>query len=369
MTLSVKLGSLLLTSKEYARFTDNQKWLEGLLRGFPVGDFLGLSTNSLRPCVIMYGSSVSGTAFQKADIDYSLLFLNNVSTTDLQEGGCLNFSQSEFIEVGRSYHKQVLLSVLEYMKREVCPSEVMQYEQVFSARVPVLRVWKSASDKADNLYFDMSMSLDGPRNSLLLRLYMKSDPRLRAGVLCIKRWCHSQGILDARRGWISPYALTVMYIFYMQVTKRTTQIIDENDVDKLLNSVAKLLRSGDGGNVSDAYGMLPYEEADMMVVFDDLRNFFSFFGECERFDFDNDVVDIRTRGKLLSKEAWVEEIKQLDEKERWKLMGYETMLIRDPYENHNLGRGVDFFRGEKIREVFRLSSKLMCGDIFGFLLS
>jgi hypothetical protein len=32
------------------------------------------------------------------------------------------------------------------------------------------------------------------------------------------------------------------------------------------------------------------------------------------------------------------------------------MMIRDPFENHSLGRSVEFFRGEALREAFRLAA-------------
>ncbi|KAH8608015.1 putative Cid1 family poly A polymerase [Trypanosoma vivax] len=185
---------------------------------------------------------------------------------------------------------------------------------------------------------------------------MELDPRLRAGVLWAKSWGRSQNILNARRGWISPYALTVVCIYFMQVSKRTNSIIDEDTVNDILCDTARVA-AGDVGVVHPrCYNILPLRAVNVKDVLDDVRDFFIFFRGSDQFDFDKDVVDIRTRNKIVSKEQWLSEVKDLDSLLRWERLGYEAIMIRDPYEDHNLGRSVDFFRAENIRETFRLAS-------------
>lgn len=343
---------MLLTHKEYTRFIENGKWLQSLLDGFSIERVLGLSPIVASPCVMIYGSSVAGTAFRDGDADYAIVFFSSSSHQELQK---LRVTPSNFLEVEREHHQHVLSSILKHIV-ERCPSADLKHEQIFTARVPIVRLRRMVNGAANSILFDLSLSLDGIRNSLLLRLYMESDPRLRAGTLCLKRWGRSQKILDARGGWISPYALTVMYIFYMQKTGRTACVIDENEVDRILGfATTQLLESGEIG-CSQLKESLPCTDANLSDVLADLQGFFQFFSDTRQFDFDVDVVDIRTKGKYLSKEMWFEVMEGIGGRERWGLLGYEVIMVRDPYEAHNLGRSVDFFRAESIREIFRLAS-------------
>ncbi|EKF30840.1 RNA polymerase II, putative [Trypanosoma cruzi marinkellei] len=356
MALSSRLGSLLLTRMDHARFIDNGKWLQGLLDGFSVENVLGIPSVGTSPCVMIYGSFVAGTAFQDGDADYTIAFISRKSHEELSRLEKLKLSSSNFLEVSREHHQYVLSSILRHIKNQD-PYSGLEHERIFMARVPIVRLKRMKNTGDDVMRFDLSLSLDGFRNSLLIRLYMESDPRLRAGVLCIKRWGRSQRILDARRGWISPYALTVMYIFYMQATGRIRFVINESKVDNMLETVAARISEEYGINCSQFYENIPCVDVNTSDVLADLKGFFCFFSDSRQFDFDVDVVDIRTKGKCLSKERWLEEMRGFSEKERWELLGYELIMVRDPYEPHNLGRSVDFFRAEVIREAFRLASE------------
>ncbi|ORC84143.1 putative RNA polymerase II [Trypanosoma theileri] len=362
MSFSSRLSSLLLTRKDHARFLQNRVWLQGILEDFSLEGVLDIPRVGTTPCVMIYGSSVAGTAFQDGDADYAIVFPSKTSINDFSKLEKLTLSPSNFLEIRREYHQRVLSSILQHIvKRDL--SVDLKHEQIFTARIPIIRLKKIKKSESEDIRFDISLSLDGLRNSLLLRLYMESDPRLRAGVLCAKKWGRSKGILDARRGWISPYALTVMYIFYMQTTKRTVSVINETDVDSKLFPIATQLSDTTGTCCSEFIDVLPCRDAKVSDVLEDLRGFFSFFGDCTKFDFDIDVVDIRTKDKWLSKEKWLEEMKKFSEKERWELLGYETIMVRDPFESHNLGRSVDFFRAEDIREAFRLASQNNCEEL------
>ncbi|RNF01885.1 putative RNA polymerase II [Trypanosoma rangeli] len=361
MALSVRLNSLLLTCKDCARFVDNGRWLQGLLDGFSVESMLGIPSVRAFPCVMLYGSLVAGTAFQDGDADYTILFSSRAPHEELSSLEKLKLSPCNFLEVSREHHQDVLSSILTHIKnKDACT--VLEHERIFTARVPIVRLKRKGIEE-DSDWFDLSLSLDGLRNSLLLRLYMESDPRLRAGALCAKRWGRLQKILGARRGWISPYALTVMYIFYMQSTGRSCCVINEGQVDKLLEVVAAQSSDDYSLNCSRFYETIPCVDVNVSEVLSDLHGFFRFFGDFREFDFDVDVVDIRTRNKYHSKERWLEAMRGFSEKERWDLLGYELLMLRDPYEPHNLGRSVDFFHAEIVRETFRLASERSTEDL------
>ncbi|KAG8346940.1 hypothetical protein TRVL_02244 [Trypanosoma vivax] len=354
MTLLFRLASLLLSHKEHARFIQNGTWLEGALECFSTREFPDLPLVSCRPAVLMYGSSVAGTAFRGGDADYAVVFPSSLSSSDSLCKMCSRTHPS-FCEVKRDQHRIFLPSILDHI-RKTDDSGLLACDLICSARVPVVRIARRLPESSEVINFDISLSLDGLRNSLLLRLYMELDPRLRAGILCAKSWGRYQNILNARRGWISPYALTVMYIYFMQVSNKTKTKVDEDTVNDILYDTARIA-AGDMGVVHPrCYNILPLRAVNVKDVLNDVHDFFIFFRGSDQFDFDKDVVDIRTRNKIVSKEQWLGEVKDLDSQSRWERLGYEAIMIRDPYEDHNLGRSVDFFRAENIRETFRLAS-------------
>ncbi|RNF12164.1 putative RNA polymerase II [Trypanosoma conorhini] len=367
MALSLRLSSLLLSCKGRARFVENGRLLQGLLDGFSVEGVLGIHSVRALPCVMIYGSLVAGTAFQDGDADYTVVFSSPASHEELSRLEKLKLASSSFLEVSREHQQQVLSSILKHIKLQGSCA-FLEHERIFTARVPIVRLKRMGITGGDTNCFDLSLSLDGLRNSLLIRLYMESDPRLRAGALCAKRWGRSQRILDARHGWISPYALTVMYIFYMQTTGRSNCVINEAQVDKILEVVAAHHSDDYCINCSQFYEAIPCVDVNVSEVLSDLQGFFRFFSDSREFDFDVDVVDIRTMEKCHSKERWLEEMRGFGEGERWGLLGYEVLMLRDPYEPHNLGRSVDFFRAEFIRETFRLAADKSAEGILDLLM-
>jgi len=282
--------------------------------------------------------------------------------------------------------------------------------------------------------FDVSASLTGCRNSLLLREYSARYPWLRCLALSLKNIGRRGGktaILNARGGWLSPYALTVMAIHYLAerglvervcptVVEAKLGLLAENpldaleasgDLDALVRERAQWLRAaaarGDGPVVDDfaatvavaesplslpapsAEALLAHDagKADDECVAELLRGFFAFYAD---FDFDANVIDIRPDGvRLRTRTEWEDAIRAevaaaerahpedigaqeralgapssartgemhrgrpLVERTLWHRLGYDVVLIRDPIETHSLGRGVDFFRGEALRESFR----------------
>ena len=216
---------------------------------------------------------------------------------------------------------------------------------VHSAMAPVIK---------KGLHFDLSLSLDGIKNSLLLRHYMEQYPRLRGVTLLLKRWARRHRILNARRGWISPYALTVMVVHYMHASGRVSELIPTDSVNDQLRAMASRARASDMtssslNNVEDVAmtTILPIEAmlASVDDVLDDIKGFFDFYSgdsSSSLFELDADVADIRTVDRMRTKEQWLATsvrdggLMELSEKERWHQIGYGVMMLRDPYEGHSL---------------------------------
>jgi hypothetical protein len=429
------------------------------------------------PVVLMYGSSVAGTAFTHADADFCLLF----PTAAVGEESSEMFGRScGFVTLSRDIHPPALCALYDHLvahgavgdqKRHfsaespespTTPQESEQEEKenqsrlrlqrIFRARVPILQCLPPAdlttafliagtavdapptpnhstteketsvtspfaglsattpmprtltlrsppehirsrshlveslpapSPRKGSVVFDVSLSLDGCKNSLLLRLYMQRYPRLRGLTLMLKRWARRHRVLNARRGWISPYALTVMAIHFMKETNRIADLLPTDAVNEALQAISSEALATGGGVTHQALTTILDSEpmlaaADQLQ--DDLRAFFLFFSggpspdaSQVAFDMDEDVVDIRpaSEQRMATKQQWLSSpvaaggLLELSEKDRWHRIGYGVLMLRDPYEGHSLGRSVEFFRAESIREGFRLASlRLLPEDLF-----
>lgn len=244
------------------------------------------------------------------------------------------------------------------------------------------------------LAFDLSLSLDGCKNSLLLRLYMERSPRLRAVTLALKRWARRHRFLNARRGWISPYALTVMVVHFMEATGRLDGgFLPTTAVNGILAAIAsEALAAATSSSSSSSGGTapaitlhhpamttaLPVEPvlAALDHLLDDMVAFFAYYGGAATdapaapFEPDEGVIDIRpaAEGRFATKHDWLTSavadggLAGLSDTERWHRIGHGVLLLRDPYEGHSLGRSVEFFRAESIREAFRQAALQMAPE-------
>lgn len=240
---------------------------------------------------------------------------------------------------------------------------------------------------------DISLSLDGCRNSLLIRSYIQANPMLGPLIMCLKHWGRHAGILNARRGWLSPYALSILAIHYAH-TKLDVPLLPVDEMDILLGkpiSPLSLVPGGGQNNNVDPKASDDDSNAaalrtaclvnqsflqDFKVVATQdeetkleqaLQGFFDFYSDDATFDFDSDVVDIRhyttetadgENTRITSKADWHEKLlKDMSDRDKWHRLGHGIILIRDPFEAHSLGRSVDFFHAEAIREAFRQCSK------------
>eukprot|EP01062_Namystynia_karyoxenos_P067179 TRINITY_DN61063_c0_g1_i1.p1 TRINITY_DN61063_c0_g1~~TRINITY_DN61063_c0_g1_i1.p1 ORF type:complete len:614 (+),score=93.28 TRINITY_DN61063_c0_g1_i1:88-1929(+) len=65
--------------------------------------------------------------------------------------------------------------------------------------------------------WDLSLRLYGVRNSHLLRRYFSNPdtPAIRIAGVAIKLWSRAQGINDPRKGMLSSYAVTLLYLYFL----------------------------------------------------------------------------------------------------------------------------------------------------------
>ncbi|CUF95979.1 Hypothetical protein, putative [Bodo saltans] len=421
------ISKTLLRQEEFQQSLLKRAWVEEKVRDFTVSPLfqeacaaentqLADRLASIRPRVLLYGSSIAGTAFEHADADFAVVFpisspLNSIGAAPVEISDTAENLAS--IPVGamgfvggmatfpRQAQPTVLTSLYDHVmkqsKDKVGTAPRMQ--RIFRARIPILqyvpslgelqeRNSKLGADSSDlpqamtavhstdsatskKEHYDISLSVDGSRNSLLIRQYMKLYPALRVACLVLKQWGRQQKILNARRGWISPYALTMYKIHYALEAKVIAAPIPPDSIDEVLAQISQQMCSTteDASGSRALYGVddmdttLPMDfdhAAAFEGVSDIIKGFCEYYGGVnDQFDFDANVVDIRTERRVLSKEDWFskEETTGLSDAEKWHRVGYGVLMIRDPFEKHSLGRSVEFFRSESIREEMRLAAK------------
>lgn len=282
--------------------------------------------------ILPYGSTVAGTSLGNGDADFAVAFYS------ISE-------RCKAIEIDRLRQEQVLSELFEQIRKK---SEIRNSQRIFRARVPVI---KFSIENPTNSNFDLCSSVNGVRNSLLIRQYMEHSPRLHLGCLLAKLWGRSFSILNSHRGWLSPYAMTILYIYYLQTTTAPLSVQPTASLDDLLHTC----HVGKYSELQEFNTQLPVRFFDICGIEKDIKGFFKFYSE--EFDFDSAVIDIRTTSPIFQKDEWIHSITDISSADRWNLLGHENLFIRDPYEPHSLGRSVDFLKSEQIREVFRVSSK------------
>jgi hypothetical protein len=366
------IAKSMLTQAEHVSFLVKRSLLERSMRGFDLSAALNVPAEEpIRPVVIIYGSSVAGTAFCRGDADYAVAFPSRVPLPPAAIdccGGNASVYFAGFNTICRESQPAVLTKLYESMKAQ-SGHESMQLQRIFRARIPIMQftphVGLAAPSGGPSHHFDISLSIDGCRNSLLLREYMRVHPHLRVATMILKHWARRVKLLNARRGWISPYALTIMLIHYFFESRLIPELLPLDIPNPILEklSAANYANSVEDGTYGveefDKVLQLDMSESSFANIGGVLEGFFNYYGADDGFDFNIRVVDIRRNGRMLLRDDWLSspDMERLDEKERWHRIGYGVMMIRDPYEEHSLGRSVEFFRGEAIRDECRKAAQ------------
>ena len=396
------LSMNLLSAKEYDTFLERRQWLQKMVSGFDLRTCLGESHHheAIVPRVLIYGSSVAGTAFVNGDVDFAVAFPceihpNNHSVIYIKDTPVPIRYDSGCAVVDREAQPIVLSNLYQHLSNSQTKKfDCTSLQRIFRARIPIMQFCPpegstppppvkpptvgSASSASEGVFtvllgdvakpdpcrlptedaplpskkkehFDISLSLDGCRNSLLLRSYMTRYPALRVAALVLKHWGRRVRILNARRGWISPYALTVMVVHYMHAAGKIPALIPPQEAHEQLASFIEGQEEWHSLRIPDVD--LHHGSEDVATI---LKGFFEYYAH--HFDFDVDVVDIRTSQRLQKRSEWERQLKEvelLDEKNVWHRLGHAMILLRDPFECHSLGRSVEFFRAEGIREELR----------------
>lgn len=122
---------------------------------------------------------------------------------------------------------------------------------------------------------DLSLNSTSPvRNAALLAECERIEPRAKALSLLVKRWAKDRGVCHDAKGHLSPYAWTLLTIYFLQVGVPDGQILPPLHEFQLGAGL-------DGEKKNDV-------EKSVAALFKDFTRFY-----CEKFDFRNEAVCVR----------------------------------------------------------------------------
>ena len=216
-------------------------------------------------------------------------------------------------------------------------------------------------------------------NTLLLRCYCSCDPRVRDMVLFVKSWAKRRKINSAYHGTLSSYGYVLMGLQYL-VNVATPPVLPNLQLawkPPTSGSYVALLEetTADGYDVrfwrsepeikkAAADGMLTHNDEALGSL---LRGFFGYFAHQGThiiwggFSWGYDVLSLRTRGGILSKQSkgWVAAKTETVEptapgQEAKEVRQRYLFAIEDPFEHeHNIARTVVHHGIVAIRDEFR----------------
>eukprot|EP00403_Amphidinium_massartii_P019251 CAMPEP_0178412088 /NCGR_PEP_ID=MMETSP0689_2-20121128/21831_1 /TAXON_ID=160604 /ORGANISM="Amphidinium massartii, Strain CS-259" /LENGTH=741 /DNA_ID=CAMNT_0020033317 /DNA_START=70 /DNA_END=2295 /DNA_ORIENTATION=+ len=150
--------------------------------------------------VMPFGSMASGFATSKSDLDVVILRRDEDQQAD---------------PVAR---RQIQARVLEKLEAAMTePKSGWQVKaKIPNARVPILTARLQTKDGSQEL--DISVNNRSPLlNTKLLKAYADCGPHIPQLVVHVKDWAKHCGVAGASSGNLSPYALTLMVIYFLQV--------------------------------------------------------------------------------------------------------------------------------------------------------
>jgi hypothetical protein len=189
--------------------------------------------------------------------------------------------------------------------------------------------------------FDISCRAHGIRNSILLRQYMEQSNVIRAGSVYIKTWSKRSGVNNSKRGYLTSYAVNILWIYYLIRTGQA-KFIDPQSIPYAPDPKAM-------PKYTTYLEMVPRSSSDPTFeqrLAESVTGFFRFFAIT--FDWKTTVVSI-SRPAPTTKERlrWTEE-RQIHAKIFRDRVWYHC-CIEDPYEeNLNLGRHISPIKKHKV---------------------
>uniref|UniRef100_A0A7S1W5P7 RNA uridylyltransferase n=1 Tax=Neobodo designis TaxID=312471 RepID=A0A7S1W5P7_NEODS len=177
--------------------------------------------------------------------------------------------------------------------------------------------------------FDLSARAHGVRNSLLIRAYMNQSPLARAGSVFVKRWSKRCGLNNSLKGFITSYAVTLLWIHFLVVKGHVKFVPTDQFPARPDPSIAL-------EHVETVPAAVRESEAFALQLGLLLRDFYRFYAY--EFDWSQSVVSV-SQPTSPSKERLGWTLANEVKAQKFRDRVWYRMCIEDPFEhNLNLGR-------------------------------
>lgn len=195
-------------------------------------------------------------------------------------------------------------------------------------------------------------------NAALITECGQLEPRSRSLILLVKRWAKDRGFCHAAKGHFSPYAWTLLVIFFLQVGDDAHPLLPPLEGFKLSSGLA----SGQSNNIGEAgaknstprtrWASAEGPKKSVGALFKEFLNFYA-----TEFDFRNEAVSVRL-GRRAPPNLGLPLAIVVHED------GVTTEVapsIEDPFDpRHNLGESSTELSQSRFREEFARAKEL-CG--------
>lgn len=214
----------------------------------------------------------------------------------------------------------------------------------------------------------------GIHNTQMLRCYSLCDPRVRPMVLFVKSWVKRRKINSSYSGTLSSYGFVLMVLHYLinianppvlpnlQLPWRphdncTAQGVDRADIE---GWEVDFWRREEEIKSAAKHGVLTRNKDSLGALLAGFFQYYSSQGGYPSFHWMGQVLSLRTKGGLLSKEekGWV---KAVTEQGAGKQVQHRYLFcIEDPFEqSHNVARTVTHNGIVAIRDEFRRAQRIL----------
>ena len=158
--------------------------------------------------VYLFGSTVNGLGFKGCDID-----------AYVETGLAKTDHASDVYNVESLERNQMIKAVQDLTHGLRKNSNVVNVQGISGARVPIVKFDHQATNLSVDLSFKNRMAV---LNTEFIRLCIEFDTRVRPVMMCIRYWASVHELSGGGQGgrpWkITNYALTMMIIFFLQVS-------------------------------------------------------------------------------------------------------------------------------------------------------
>lgn len=268
--------------------------------------------------VFIVGSSANGFGTNSSDVDI-----------------CLMVSHEEVNQ------KAEAICLLRLLARALRKAEFIKKLNVISAKVPIIKF----HDSQNSIDCDININNHiGIRNTHLMKAYSDADWRVKPLVLAIKNWAKYHSINDASKQTLSSYSLSLMTIYFLQISDPPVlPILQELRPDKFnVKADIRTLRLNDDAVI--------WSSSNNQTLGELFAGFIEFYSN---FDFESKVISVRM-GKVIPKNALPSQALDSDHTP-WKFI-----LIEEPFDLTNTARAVyDYTVFREIVNVFDRSNRCL----------